>query len=282
MMPDAWCRSHLEYVWNANYRAGIQHRRRAVHGRQAGTRRAGAVETRGPHRDGLARSLRQILANSASCGRAHPGGAGRRAPRHLFNCFVMGRCTIRFDGIFSSLGESMVTIQAAADRHRFSTLRPSGMPAAHSGNTASGPSRSCRCGSGRRGPAVDQRAARRDDGHLALRPSDIERFIDARRDARCRTSGWRAVSDALHAGRRRRRRLALLFPLAGPSGAGGRGGGQRLWSGRRLARALPGRAHPSSASLWERLLRVAFESGEPGVIFIDHVQRSDNLATPSN
>jgi len=44
---------------------------------------------------------------------------------------------------------------------------------------------------------------------------------------------------------------------------------ERLWSGAGSPEPCLVRAHRPRAVLWERLLRVAFESGEPGVIFID-------------
>ena len=67
-------------------------------------------------------------------------GAGSGHSVTLFNCFVMGQIEDSMEGIFTSLKEGALTMQAGGGvGYDFSTLRPAGTRARRTGNIASGP-----------------------------------------------------------------------------------------------------------------------------------------------
>ncbi len=108
---------------------------------------------------------------------------------------------------------------------------------------------------------------------------DIEDFIDAKREAgRLRHFNLSVlVSDAFMEAVRAAADWPLLFPLAAGSAPGGETV-LREWSGTdgpvpcRVYRQVPAR------QLWERLMRATYEYAEPGVLFIDRINRDNNLA----
>jgi ribonucleoside-diphosphate reductase alpha chain len=111
-------------------------------------------------------------------------GAGTHRDVTLFNCFVMGRIEDSMDGIFESVKEGALTMQAGGGvGYDFSTLRPMGSRARHSGNIASGPVSFMRIWDATCGTVLST-GARRGAMMATLRCDhpDIERFVDAKRD----------------------------------------------------------------------------------------------------
>jgi ribonucleoside-diphosphate reductase alpha chain len=109
---------------------------------------------------------------------------------------------------------------------------------------------------------------------------DIEAFVEAKRDPRELRHFNRAVqvSDAFMAALRQDRDWALVFP-AGRLGDGARDAPlvQRRWPGSggeircRVLRTVRARA------LWERIMRATYQVAEPGVLFVDRINRANNL-----
>jgi len=207
-------------------------------------------------------------------------GAGTRHQVTLFNCFVMGTIEDSLDGIFNALKEGALTMQQGGGvGYDFSTLRPYGAPALQAGTVSSGPLSFMRiwdsmCGTllstgNRRGAMM---------GTLRCDHPDIERFIDAKRDAReLRNFNLSVlVSDAFMEAVRCDRDWPLLFPAL--EGETSREMIRRGWPGVegetlcRVYRHLPAR------ELWRRIMRAAYESAEPGVLFIDRINQQNNLA----
>ena len=183
-------------------------------------------------------------------------GAGTERDVTLCNCFVMGTIPDDMGGIFAPLREAALTLQQGGGvGYDFSTLRPKGAPVRGLGADASGPVSfmavwDAMCATilsagYRRGAMM---------GSLACDHPDIEAFIDAKRAPGALTNFNLSVlvSDAFVAAVR----AAAPWPL--------RFGG-------RVHRTLPARA------LWEKLLRAAYDSAEPGVIFIDLINARNNL-----
>ncbi|MBL0899006.1 MAG: adenosylcobalamin-dependent ribonucleoside-diphosphate reductase [Reyranella sp.] len=183
-------------------------------------------------------------------------GAGTGRSVTLFNCFVMGTIGDDMSSIFENLREAALTMQQGGGiGHDFSTLRPQGAPVKGVGADASGPlsfmdvwDAMCR--------TIMSAGSRRGAMMATLRCDhpDIEAFVDAKRDpARLRMFNVSVlVTDA--------------FMKAVKDDAG-----WPLVFGGKTFRTVKAKA------LWERIMRATYEVAEPGVIFIDRVNRRNNL-----
>lgn len=204
-------------------------------------------------------------------------GAGSGHRMTLFNCFVMGLVEDSTDGIFRALREAAVTMQQGGGVGcDFSTLRPAGQPAKSSGRRASGPvsflalwDQCCRTLTAtwpRRGAMM---------ATLRCDHPDIERFIDAKRDPEELTCFNLSVqvTDAFMQAVVRDEDWPLVFP--DPEGGGDMM--LRHWPGYgglvpcRVQRTVPSRR------LWRQLAERAAGNGEPGVLFVDRINESNNL-----
>lgn len=208
-------------------------------------------------------------------------GTGRRAT--LFNCFAMGAIQDSLEGIFEALREAALTMQQGGGVGMdFSTLRPRGTRARTTGVTASGPvsfmeiwDTSCRVllSTGQRRGAMM--------ATLRVDHPDIVEFIETKA-AGGRLSNFNLsvlVSDDFMAAVERDVDWPLVFPtdVLG-AGASGEATVDRVWSGR--SEKVPCRVLGvvRARALWERLTHAAFRCGEPGVLFVDVINRANNLA----
>jgi len=205
-------------------------------------------------------------------------GSGRRVT--LFNCFVMGRIEDSMDGIFQALKEGALTMQQGGGvGYDFSTLRPAGTTTRSAAGIATGPLSFMQVWDSMCATVLSQ-GARRGAMMATLRCDhpDIEAFIDAKRDpALLRHFNLSVlVSDAF---------LAAVeadadWPLVFPASALEEGPGETLlrqWSG--SGRPEPCRVlrRVSARRLWQRLMRAAYDTAEPGVLFIDRINAQNNL-----
>ncbi len=207
-------------------------------------------------------------------------GTGRRTT--LFNCFVMGVIEDSTEGIFTALREAAVTMQQGGGIGcDFSTLRPRGAAARGSGATASGPVSFMRvwdtmCGT------ILSTGSRRGAMMATLRCDhpDLLEFIEAKATPGALTHfnlSVQITDDFLQAVADDRT-WELVFPckaLGEPPGTGETV--QRRRPG--LPGLVPCRVfarHPAR-ELWSRIVRAAYEYAEPGVLFIDRIQRMNNL-----
>lgn len=182
-------------------------------------------------------------------------GSGRRVT--LFNCFVMGTIADDIAHIFDALKEGALTMQQGGGvGYDFSTLRPAGMEAAATGSIASGPVSFMHIWDAMCATLLST-GARRGAMMATLRCDhpDIETFIDAKRDpAVLRHFNLSVlVSDAFMAAVAN----SCDWPLAFP--------------GLTEPRTVPARA------LWQRLVQAAYDTAEPGVLFIDTINRDNTL-----
>lgn len=206
-------------------------------------------------------------------------GTGRRVT--LFNCFVMGEIADDLEHIFEALKEGALTMQHGGGvGYDFSTLRPAGMVAAATGSIASGPVSFMHIWDAMCATMLST-GARRGAMMATLRCDhpDIETFVDAKRDpAVLRHFNLSVlVSDAFMAAVADDGDWPLVFPLHAGETAGG-DVIQRRWSGTaapvscRVLRMVKARA------LWQRILRAAYDTAEPGVLFVDTLNRDNTLA----
>jgi len=214
-------------------------------------------------------------------GRIQAGaGTGHRVT--LFNCFVMGLIEDSMDGIFDALKEGALTLQQGGGvGYDFSTLRPRGSPARAVGAIASGPVSFMHIWDSMCATLLST-GARRGAMMATLRCDhpDIEDFISAKQDGRSLRHFNLSVqvSDAFMAAVRKDGEWALVFP--DPDGELAAGEGEtvlRRWPGTagpvpcRVLKRLPAR------QLWERIMRATYDYAEPGVLFIDRINRLNNL-----
>ncbi|MFN3868455.1 MAG: adenosylcobalamin-dependent ribonucleoside-diphosphate reductase [Hyphomicrobiaceae bacterium] len=183
-------------------------------------------------------------------------GAGTGRSVTLFNCFVMGEVADDLGAIFESVKQAALTMQAGGGVGMdFSTLRPKGAAVRSIGSDASGPvsfmdvwDAMCR--------TIMSAGARRGAMMATMRADhpDIETFIDAKRDGT----------------RLRNFNLSVLVPDSFVAAVASDAEWPLVFDGK-VYRVTKAR------DLWQRIMRATYEYAEPGVIFIDRVNRENNL-----
>jgi ribonucleoside-diphosphate reductase alpha chain len=183
-------------------------------------------------------------------------GAGTSRAVTLFNCFVMGTIPDDMAGIFDHLKEAALTMQQGGGiGYDFSTLRPKGAAVKGVGADASGPlsfmdvwDAMCR--------TIMSAGYRRGAMMATVRCDhpDIEAFIEAK----------------LEAGRLRMFNLSVLATDAFMD-AVQKDLPWELKFGGTHYKTLPAR------ELWDKIMRSTYGFAEPGVIFIDRINRLNNL-----
>ncbi|HEV2677638.1 MAG TPA: adenosylcobalamin-dependent ribonucleoside-diphosphate reductase [Aliidongia sp.] len=183
-------------------------------------------------------------------------GAGTERTVTLFNCFVMGTIPDDMGGIFDQLREAALTMQQGGGiGYDFSTIRPKGARVKGVGADASGPlsfmdvwDAMCR--------TIMSAGYRRGAMMATLRCDhpDIEAFIEAKREP----------------GRLRMFNLSVL--ATDPFMAAVKADGPwDLTFGGTVFRTVRAR------ELWDRIMQATYDYAEPGVIFIDRINRRNNL-----
>src|SRR5690348_8987561 len=181
-------------------------------------------------------------------------GAGRQVT--LFNCFVMGEIPDDMGGIFAHLREAALTMQQGGGiGYDFSTLRPRGAYVKGVGADASGPlsfmdvwdamCRTIMSAGYRRGAMM---------ATMSCEHPDIEAFIEAKSEP----------------GRLRMFNLSVLVTDAFMQ-AVAEDAPWELHFGGTVAKVLPAR------ELWDKIMRATYAYAEPGVIFIDRINKRNNL-----
>jgi ribonucleoside-diphosphate reductase alpha chain len=183
-------------------------------------------------------------------------GAGAKRSVTLFNCFVMGTVPDDMSGIFEHLREAALTMQQGGGiGYDFSTLRPKGAPVKGVGADASGPlsfmdvwdamCRTIMSAGHRRGAMM---------ATLRCDHPDIEAFIEAK-----------------HApGRLRMFNLSVLATDEFM---------QAIKEDRPWELKFNGVTYKvvQARELWDKIMRSTYASAEPGVIFIDRINKRNNL-----
>ncbi len=210
-------------------------------------------------------------------------GAGTRHKVTLFNCFVMGVIEDSMDSIFDSLKEGALTMQQGGGvGYDFSTLRPHGAAASTTGSIASGPVSFMRIWDSMCSTLLST-GARRGAMMATLRCDhpDIELYIAAKQDSRELRHFNLSVqaTDEFVEAVRRDDEWALVFPAAelGETEAPGAETVTRQWSGQ--IDPVPCRVlrHVRARDLWQKIMRATYDYAEPGVLFIDRINRMNNL-----
>src|SRR5215813_4702777 len=182
-------------------------------------------------------------------------GAGTGRSVTLFNCFVMGTIPDDMSGIFAHLREAALTMQQGGGiGYDFSTLRPRGAPVKGVGADASGPlsfmdvwDAMCR--------TIMSAGYRRGAMMATLRCDhpDIEAFIEAKQEP----------------GRLRMFNLSVLVTDAFMQAVREDQAWELHFNGTTF-KTVQARA------LWDKIMRATYAYAEPGVIFIDRINKRNN------
>lgn len=276
-MPDSsssFASEISRHVWETRYRHGdersVEDSLRRVARALAAVEGGAAAQWEGRFLD-LMHDLRFLPGGRILAG----AGTGRRVT--LFNCFVMGVIEDSIPGIFRALQQGAVTMQQGGGvGYDFSTLRPGGTKAVGAGTTASGPVSFMHVWDAMCATMLST-GVRRGAMMATLRCDhpDIETFIDAKRRSgvlRHFNLSVQITDDFMVAVRR-----GTDWPLVFPGGEGG-DGEERMWPGR--DRPVRCRVHRrvDARALWRRILSAACDVGEPGVLFVDRINRMNNLS----
>ena len=183
-------------------------------------------------------------------------GSGTGRDVTLFNCFVMGTVPDDMAGIFENLKEAALTMQQGGGiGYDFSTIRPKGARVKGVGADASGPltfmdvwdsmCRTIMSAGHRRGAMM---------ATLRCDHPDVEAFIAAKRDA----------------GRLRMFNLSVLVTDAFMAAVKD----DLPWD-----LVFDGTVYKSirARELWDTIMQATYAYAEPGVIFIDRINRRNNL-----
>ncbi len=184
-------------------------------------------------------------------------GAGSERKVTLFNCFVMGDIPDDMSGIFEGLKEAALTMQQGGGiGYDFSTLRPKGAYVGGVGADASGPlsfmdvwDAMCR--------TIMSAGSRRGAMMAVMRCDhpDVEAFIEAKREP----------------GRLRMFNLSVLVSDAFMQAVKEDGDWDLVFDDT-VYKTVKARA------LWDTIMRSTYAYAEPGVIFIDRINKANNLS----
>ena len=183
-------------------------------------------------------------------------GAGTARRVTLFNCFVMGTVPDSMSGIFDMLKEAALTMQQGGGiGYDFSTIRPKGAPVAGVAADASGPlsfmdvwDAMCR--------TIMSAGSRRGAMMATMRCDhpDIENFITAKSDS----------------ARLRMFNLSVLVTDPFMEAVKADGPWELKYDGK-VYHTLQAR------DLWNKIMKSTYDFAEPGVIFIDRINKANNL-----
>ena len=184
-------------------------------------------------------------------------GAGTGRAVTLFNCFVMGTVPDSMGGIFDALKEAALTMQQGGGiGYDFSTIRPRGAEVKGVAADASGPlsfmdvwDAMCR--------TIMSAGSRRGAMMATMRCDhpDIEAFIEAKKDP----------------ARLRMFNLSVLVTDPFMAAVKADGPWELVFAGR-VYKTVQAR------DLWNKIMRNTYDFAEPGVIFIDRINKANNLS----
>ena len=183
-------------------------------------------------------------------------GAGTARNVTLFNCFVMGTVPDSMGGIFDALKEAALTMQQGGGiGYDFSTIRPRGAEVKGVAADASGPlsfmdvwDAMCR--------TIMSAGSRRGAMMATMRCDhpDVEAFIEAKKDP----------------ARLRMFNLSVLVTDPFMEAVKNDGPWELVFGGK-VFKTVPAR------DLWNKIMRNTYDFAEPGVIFIDRINKANNL-----
>ena len=211
-------------------------------------------------------------------------GAGTQHRVTLFNCFVMGLIEDSMNGIFDSLKEGALTMQQGGGvGYDFSTLRPRGSIAHTTGTIASGPVSFMRIWDSMCGTLLST-GVRRGAMMATLRCDhpDIEEFIEVKKESgvlRNFNLSVQITDEFMHAVNNDEE-WRLVFPARAldQTKYKARETVLRKWTGDTQYQACHVLGRVKARKLWDKIMKATYDYAEPGVLFVDHINRQNNLS----
>ena len=207
--------------------------------------------------------------------------AGTGPGASLSNCYAIAPTEDSVSGVFGALRESALALQAGAGIGLdFSHLRPRGSCVAEGAAPPAGPLSYLPLW--REAADILQGAdASTDCASIGLRCDhpDIEGYIDAYAEHDLHPLIHRTLfaSDAFMEAVEKRSDWPLLFPLHRQTITAPAEVCRRVWAGETQPQPCLVYKHMAAASLWTRLLQDEYAHASPRIVFMDTMQRANNL-----
>ncbi len=198
-------------------------------------------------------------------------GTGTGRDVTLFNCFVMGTVPDSIEGIFEHLKEAAKTMQQGGGiGYDFSTIRPKGTLVKGVGADASGPLSFMDCWDSMC-RTIMSAGSRRGAMMATMRCDhpDIEDFIQAKQDpGRLRMFNLSVlVTDKFMNAVKNNKRWPLRHAASSQKVDYGGPDNENCYTHKFVG----------ARELWNKIMQLTYDYAEPGVIFIDRINKTNNL-----